>query len=161
MLAWFARRTCDPDVALELVAETFAQAFVARTRFRGRTPGEAGAWLYGIARRQLALYFRRGEVAKRALSRLQIEVPSLSLEEHERLAHIAELDELRVVLREELSRLSTAQRHALFLRVIEERPYSEVATCLRISEQAARARVARGLKALSVALEGTHLKQEA
>ena len=52
-----------------------------------------------------------------------------------------------------LRRLSNAQRRALELRIVQERPYSEVASALGISELAARTRVSRGLKALSAALE--------
>jgi hypothetical protein len=35
ILAYLARRVCDPDLALELTAETFAQAYMSRRRFRG------------------------------------------------------------------------------------------------------------------------------
>src|SRR5438094_785546 len=45
LLAFFARRTFDPEIAAELTAETFAQAFAGRRRFEKR--GAAGAgWLY-------------------------------------------------------------------------------------------------------------------
>jgi len=64
----------------------------------------------------------------------------------------AELGELRVLLHAQLERLSADQREALQLRVIDERPYDEVAGELGISEQAARARVSRGLRALGRAL---------
>jgi Sigma-70, region 4 len=48
------------------------------------------------------------------------------------------------------SRLSGDRREALCLRVIDERPYPEIATTLGVSEQTARARVSRGLLAISV-----------
>jgi RNA polymerase sigma factor (sigma-70 family) len=153
LLAYLARRTYDPDVALDLTAESFAQAFVGRARFRGSTDAEAVAWLYGIARRQLALYFRKGKVGRRALARLGIEVPRFDEEEQSRLRELAELHDLRAALRVELERLSPAQQDALRLRVVEELPYREVAARLSISEGAARARVARGLKALAAALD--------
>ena len=38
-----------------------------------QTEAEAAGWLYGIARRQLALYFRRSAVEKRALQRLGLQ----------------------------------------------------------------------------------------
>src|ERR687888_372763 len=59
VLRFFARRTLDPEAAAELTAETFAQAFVSRTRFRARGLGGAG-WLYAVARHQLARFHRRG-----------------------------------------------------------------------------------------------------
>jgi len=49
--------------------------------------------------------------------------------------------------------LNAGQRQAVQLRVVEERPYDEVALALGISEQTARARVSRGLRALTHALE--------
>jgi RNA polymerase sigma factor (sigma-70 family) len=55
---------------------------------------------------------------------------------------------------EELGALSSRQQQALRLRVVEERPYEEVASLLGITEPTARARVARGLRALTSALDG-------
>ena len=39
LLRYFARRTLDPDVAAELTAETFAEAFASRYRYRERGSG--------------------------------------------------------------------------------------------------------------------------
>ena len=44
------RRVRDVDAAHELTAETFAQAWQSRRRFRDRASGSAGPWLIGIAR---------------------------------------------------------------------------------------------------------------
>src|SRR4051794_41839155 len=63
LLAFLARRAADPEAAVDLLAETFAAAFKDRRRFRGDDPLP---WLYGIARHQLAGYFRRGRVERRA-----------------------------------------------------------------------------------------------
>ena len=60
LLRFFARRTMDPEAAMDLVAETFAAAFVARATFRGTGEDEAAGWLFGIARNQLALWYRHG-----------------------------------------------------------------------------------------------------
>jgi len=59
LLAFFVRRTFDAQVAADLTAETFAQAFAARARFRGPGPGSAAAWLQTIAGRQLNRVRRR------------------------------------------------------------------------------------------------------
>src|SRR6478672_4080510 len=160
LLAYLARRVHDPDLALELTAESFAQAYIGRVRFRGSTDAEAAGWLYGIARRQLALYFRKGAVERRALTRLGIEVPHFDDEQKARLEDLASLDDVRASLRIELERLSDGQRQALELRVVEELPYREVARRLRVSEGAARVRVARGLKALAAALDRDMLIQD-
>src|ERR1700754_4657344 len=66
LLMFLTRRTADPQIALDLWAEAFAQAVAGSRRFRGTTPEEADAWLYTIARRQLARYYERGRAEQRA-----------------------------------------------------------------------------------------------
>lgn len=95
LLAYVMRRVWDVDVALDLTAESFAQAYLNRRRFRGSTEAEAAGWLYGIAKRQLALYFRRSAVEKRALQRLGLEAPRFDAEEEARLRDLVEPDESR------------------------------------------------------------------
>jgi RNA polymerase sigma factor (sigma-70 family) len=156
LLLFLVRRTADADVALDLWAETFAQAVAGQHRFRGTTEGEAAAWLYSIARRQLALYLRRGSAERRALQKLGLERPP---DHQELLAEIEErarLDVLRSELAVALATLSEPVRDAVRLRVVDEQPYPEIARTLKISEQAARARVSRGLAALAGVLDTTH-----
>jgi RNA polymerase sigma-70 factor (ECF subfamily) len=155
LLLFLVRRTADAEVALDLWAETFAQAVAGHHRFRGTTEGEAAAWLYSIARHQLALYLRRGTAERRALERLGLERPPADeqlLAEIEQRAH---LDVLRSELGVALSTLSEPVREAVRRRVVEEQPYPEIARALKITEPAARARVSRGLAALAEVLE-TH-----
>jgi DNA-directed RNA polymerase specialized sigma24 family protein len=65
LLAYFYRRTLDPEVAGDLLAETFAVAFERRRRFRDI--GRPGAtWLYGIAAKELAHWFRNQSASTRA-----------------------------------------------------------------------------------------------
>jgi RNA polymerase sigma-70 factor (ECF subfamily) len=160
VLAFITRRVWDAEVALDLTAESFAQAYAARQRFRGTTPQEAEAWIFRIARRQLARYLRRGRLERRSLTRLGIEVPHLDAERRERIEELAGLDGVRALLRRELASLSAAQREALQLRVVDELSYAEVARHLEITEQAARLRVSRGLRALARALEGNPTLKE-
>jgi DNA-directed RNA polymerase specialized sigma24 family protein len=75
VLVFVARRTLDGQVALDITAETFAQAFRGRRSFRGTTEAEQRAWLLTIARRQMGRYLRRGVVEQRAVQRLQAHVP--------------------------------------------------------------------------------------
>lgn len=152
LLTYLARRVYDADVVVDLTAEVFAQAYLARDRFRGSTDSTAAAWLYTIAKRQLARYYRKRRVEARAVRRLGIQRPALDDQQEAQIEELAELAELRRKLRSELSRLSVRNREALQLRVIEDLPYAEVARRLGISEQTARARVSRGLKALAAAL---------
>jgi RNA polymerase sigma factor (sigma-70 family) len=159
LLTYLAKRAFDADVALDLTAETFAQAYLARRRFRGSTDEAAAAWLYAIAKRQLARYFRKGRAEQRALRRLGIEAPRVDEEKRARIEELAALAELRSVLRVELERLSLAHREALQLRIVEELPYPEVAKRLHVSEQTARARVSRGLRTLAAALDATPVRE--
>jgi RNA polymerase sigma factor (sigma-70 family) len=149
LLAFFARRTFDVEVARDLTAETFAQAFEHRRRFRGSTDAEASGWLYGIARHQLSRYARKGKVERKALDRLGIQVPTVSAEDYDHIVELAGLEELRDRVAAAFGELSDDQRAALRLRVIDERPYAEVARTLGISEQTARARVSRALRRLA------------
>jgi RNA polymerase sigma-70 factor (ECF subfamily) len=154
LLIFFARRTCDPQVALDLCADTFAAAYEGRRRFRGATDDEARAWLYGIAHHRLARFFRRGTVERRALDRLGMQVPVLGDDDFEQIEREAGLPELRARVRSGLEQLSGPHRQALHLRIVDELPYDEVARRLGVSEPTARARVSRGLRALGRALEG-------
>lgn len=155
LLAFFARRTFDVEAARDLTAETFAQAFASRRRFRGSTDEEVAGWLYGIARHQLSRYARKGRVERKAVERLGIQIPTVSDDDYERVVELAGLQELRDRVATVAANLSDDQRAALRLRVIDERPYPEVAETLGVSEQTARARVSRGLRRLADALDMT------
>ena len=148
LVLFFQRRTYDPEAAVDLMAETFAAAFHDRRGFRGKGGDDAAAWLYGIARHKLAAYYRRGAVERRALSRLGVERRGLTEEEIERIEQLADTAALRGEVAQALGALSADLREALELRVVQERPYAEVAELLRISEPTARQRVSRALRTL-------------
>lgn len=150
---FFARRVIDPEAALDLTAETFAQAYAGRRRFRGATEPEARAWLYTIAQRQLAGYLRQGYAADDARKRLGLERPEPSHEELERVEELGAMGDLRRRLAEQLADLPEGYREAVRLRVVEELAYPEVAHQLRITEPAARMRVSRALAQLRSVLK--------
>jgi RNA polymerase sigma factor (sigma-70 family) len=149
LLSFFTRRVYDPEVALDLVAETFAAAFAARHQCRERERAKAIAWIYGIAQKKLAHYYRRGAVERRALAKLGVEVPVISESEYERIVELTGLEQLRGQLAQALADLPGDQRRAIELRIVAERTYAEVAAELGVSEQVARARVSRGLRELA------------
>lgn len=149
LLKYLARRTADPEIALELLAETFAHAVASRDKFRPGGGDQAVRWLYGIARNKLADFYRRGRCEQRALQRLGIQTEPPSAELLAEISHSAGLDELRGELAAALGQLSPGVRDAIEMRVVEELPYGELAKRLRISEGAARVRVSRGLSALA------------
>lgn len=153
LLAYFARRTFDPQAAYDLLAETFAAAFEARGKCRARGDADLRSWLFGIARNQLNLFFRDGFIERRALAKLSVEPVALSDESYERIEQLAELTESRIRLTDAMSGLSEQHREVLQLRVVEELSYGEVAAALAVSEQVVRARVSRALQALRNALD--------
>ena len=160
LVAFFVRRVFDSSLALDLTAETFAQALLSVKRLRASNEDEALAWLFGIARNQLKGFYRHGVAEKRALERLGLEPPELTQDAHRQIEELADLDELRRLVTEALSALSEAERRAVELRVIHELTYPEVASRLAISEDAARARVSRGLRSLAQALDGNPALKE-
>ena len=145
VLAYFRRRAPDAETAADLTAETFAAALAGRRRFAPER-GPAAAWLYGIARRQLVTFQRRGHVERRARRRLgmaRIELTDEMLERVEAVAD-AELAQVDVAL----AALPDDQRAAVHARIVEDHDYDEIAAAQAISEPAARQRVSRGLAAL-------------
>jgi len=148
VLGFFVRRVLLPEVAVDLMAETFAQAYRDRRRFRGGGDEEAVAWIFGIARHVLSAYLRRGAAERRALQRLGVEIRALSDSEYDGIEELAGLGDLAECVRDGFAGLDDAQREVVRLRVLEERSYQEVARELGVSEQTARARVSRALRVL-------------
>src|SRR4051794_13352501 len=149
VVVYFTRRVLNAEVAFELAAETFALAFERREQFRGRTGEEEQGWLFAIAHSQLTRYWRRGSVERAALERLAVDVPALNDAEIDRVEQLAGLRDLAPAINDALHDLPVDQRRAIELRVVEELDYPDVAAALEVTEQVARARVSRGLRAMS------------
>jgi RNA polymerase sigma factor (sigma-70 family) len=140
---YFARRTRDDGAALDLTAETFAQAWLVRARFRDEAAGSAAPWLFGIARNALLMSVRRGAIERRATERLGL------MGRLDRAPATAAPDDTWADGADELlDSLPESQREAVRLRVIEDLDYDRVADALGTSPTAARVRVHRGLQAL-------------
>jgi RNA polymerase sigma factor (sigma-70 family) len=152
LLAYFYRRVLDAEVAADLLADTFAVAWERRGRFRD-LGGPGGAWLYGIAGKELSHYFRRRSVELRAVRRLGLESPQLDAESAAKIEALVQSDELRASLALAMRGMSGAERDAVELRVVGELDYDEIAARLQCTETAARVRVHRGLARLSKLME--------
>lgn len=148
ILRFFSRRVLDAEVAFDLHAELFASAFEQRRRFRGSTREEEEAWLYAIARHLLARYWRRGAVERAAMRRLGLPRTELSDASIERVEELAELESLRPAISAALGELPEDQRRAVTLRIVDEQSYEEISVALGVSQDLARQRVSRGLRAL-------------
>ena len=152
VLAFFWRATRRADLAADLTGEVFAQALASAARF-DRGQGEARAWLFGIARHELADLWRRGRVESRARERLGIEPLVLSDQAIERIDALGEGDSGLVL--ELLDELPEDQRVAVRGRVVDERGYEDLAASLSCSPSVARQRVSRGLRTLRDRLKET------
>ena len=140
LLGYFVRRTHDPELAADLCAETFAAALASRRRYRPQA-GPATAWLYGIAAKKLADAQRRGYAERRARRRLGMERIELSDDD---IARIERLDEVGAA-HAQMQRLPPEQRAVIAARVVDDRPYEQIAAELKTSEAVVRKRVSRGL----------------
>src|SRR4051812_23146503 len=141
---WLARR--GEDVAADLTAETFAQAWLSRRRFRDRRDGSAVPWLLGIAQNVWRESLRKDRVEARARERLGLPTDLAG----EELEHVHERLSPRKALLEAVAALPEHERDALRLRVAEDLSYAEVARRLEIRPAAARLRVSRALRRLAL-----------
>ena len=141
---FFQRRLNDPEVTLDLTAETFAIAFEQRGRFRwmGKSPG---AWLFGIARRLLYRYLRSQEVHQRAVRRLGVIIPRNDDESVRRIEDLVDNETRRRLVRAALEACKESDREIIELHVIDAVPYPELANRLGCTVNAARVRVHRAL----------------
>lgn len=147
--AFLMRRTGRPELAADLTSEVFAAALIT-WRDGGRPAGNEEAWLYGIAQHKLIDSYRRGRVEDEARVKLGMRPTVIDDESLRAIAALtAETPALELV-----SALPEDQRAAVTARVIDERPYDELASSLGLSEQVVRKRVSRGLAQLRAAMGG-------
>jgi RNA polymerase sigma factor (sigma-70 family) len=156
LLLYFQRRVHEPELARDLLAETFEAAIAAGGAFRGSTDSELSGWLWSIARNTLAEQRRREQGDRARAQRLGRARAALSDRQIERVEELAGIADLREAVAQRLSELPEEQREAVRLRVLEDLSYHEVAASMSVSADTARARVSRGLRALNVALEDKH-----
>jgi RNA polymerase sigma-70 factor (ECF subfamily) len=139
VLGYFARRVGEPEVAADLMAETFARALV---HYRTAPPEEPVAWLFTIARNLLIDSARRGQVEESARRKLHLEPLVLDDADLHRIDEIAEAADLVEAVR---ATLSATEFEALRARAVDEESYSELALRMRCSEAVARKRVSRAI----------------
>lgn len=144
VLGWGVRRLGDVEAAADLLAETFAAAWLSRESFQAETglSGSAAPWLLGIARNKLRVDARRQRIETAARERLGIVTPPIEP------GQARELEALFSDAERWLEGLPESQRDAVRAYVLEDEDYAGVATRLNIEQPAARQRVSRGLAAL-------------
>jgi RNA polymerase sigma factor (sigma-70 family) len=145
VLGFFVRRTGDAELAADLTAEVFGAVLIACGRYRpGGAP--ASSWLFGIAQHKLASARRRGRVEDRARRRLGM--APIELDDDD-LLRIERTSDAALKL---LDALPVEEREAVRARIIDERPYEEIAGELSCSRAVVRKRVSRGLARLRAQL---------
>ena len=145
ILGYALRRTASPDDAADILAETFLTAW----RRLDELPlgDEARLWLYGIARRVLANYYR-GERRRSALAgRLRAELAGSYVP--------PEFDGEPAKIAEALRRLPQQQREVLALNAWEGLNHGEIAAVLGCSRNAVGIRLHRARMRLAAELAST------
>jgi len=156
LLVFFQRRVHDPEVATDLLADTFAIAIERAWQFRGRDDRAAGGWIWQIAQSVLRNHQARETTERRGRTRLELQRRALTDGEIERIEELAGLEQLRVALQKHLEKLPSEQEEAVRLRVVDGLTYRQIGELLGVDVQNARARVSRGLRRLSGALATEH-----
>lgn len=151
--SWFLRQTGSESAALDLTAETFAQAWHSSRRFRDMADGSGAPWLFGIARNLLRQYHKHNRIETAARERLGLPA-AWSDDDYEAVDERLEAGALATALRHAVRALPREQRRALQLRVVHQLEYEEVAGALGCSQNAARLRVSRALRSLGLKLRG-------
>ncbi len=143
------RRRLGDELAAELAAETFLQAFRSRRRFAG---GEASvrAWLFGIAANLVRMNYRAEERRLRAYVRAAADLsgfePAIAVEDR------LDTEALGPALALALAELSPALREVLVLHAWAELSHEEIAEALGCSSAAVRTRLSRARSRLAAGL---------
>jgi RNA polymerase sigma-70 factor (ECF subfamily) len=135
---YLLRRARDHHVAEELTQQVFAEAVIALSEAETR-PHTLVAWLYRVAERRFVDEIRR---------RRRLELTSFA-------AAVAPIETFpgygRAVaraLRAGIHQLPPEQRVVVVQHLLEDRPYSDIAEELGITEQACKMRFSRAMKQL-------------
>jgi RNA polymerase sigma factor (sigma-70 family) len=150
---FFARRGVDHHGALDLTAETFAAGWLSRDRFRDPGDGNAGPWLYGIARNTLSHAARSRAIATAARDRLGMLAEPRSIDPVAAAA-VENVDEWSHELGDALGGLAGSSRRAVELRVVHGSSYEEISDELGCTPLAARIKVSRALAGLRAEVSG-------
>jgi RNA polymerase sigma-70 factor (ECF subfamily) len=154
LVAALARLGGDPELAFDLAQETFARALERGHRVRLPPEGSAWPWLCSVGKNLLRDSKRRDRVDLSARRRLGI--AAVPYDEHavDELIARVDADELRKALGLALDELPSDQRGAVVGRVALDAGYDDLAEAFGPTEQALRARVSRGLRAMRVRMSG-------
>jgi len=141
----YLARRIGRQLADDIAAETFLQAFRARERFDLRHQS-ARPWLYGIATNVLRYHHR--EERRRLAAYARIEAELVSPDETEAADSRVHASSLASQVAAALAELSRGDRDALLLFAWGELSYEEIARALRIPVGTVRSRLSRARRRL-------------
>jgi RNA polymerase sigma-70 factor (ECF subfamily) len=149
---WMAarlRRSMPVDAVEDVLQETFIAVWKGARRFKGE--GAVGAWLWGIARRQAAMWLR-----KRGRAGAEIELPLDMPGRNDLAIAAADRADLQWAL-DDLGPAGSEHRELVRLLWAEGRSVAETASCLGVPEGTVKSRAFRVRRQLRAALhEGGH-----
>ena len=143
----YALRRATPDIAHDVVADTFLVAW----RRLERVPAEPLPWLLGVARKTLANHRRGAQRRQSLLAELKSHTPTAPLPESD--ASVAVGDVVAA-----LERLSETDQELIKLIAWEGLEAHEAATVLGISAAACRVRLHRARRRLAQELGGEEVR---
>ncbi|WP_285707628.1 RNA polymerase sigma factor [Microtetraspora sp. NBRC 16547] len=157
MLYRYVSRRLGPEVAEDLVGETFLIAFARRDRYDGAYP-DARPWLFGIVTKLVSRHRRAESARYRALLRTPAEDVVDSPDD--RVAAGVTARSARPMLARALAALPARDRDVLLLIAWGDLSYEEVARALDIPVGTVRSRLNRARKKVRAALGDTNPMHE-
>jgi RNA polymerase sigma-70 factor (ECF subfamily) len=138
---FYLRQVCDQDLSRDLTQNTFERVLKYKHTYRADMPFKA--WFFQIARNVKADHYKKQKEVK-SLDDIPYE-RNLRLSEED---HSIEKNEQLRLLQDALQRLPEDKREILIMSQLEEMEYAQIAEIFQITENLARVRVHRALKAL-------------
>jgi RNA polymerase sigma-70 factor (ECF subfamily) len=132
----------------DVLQETFLAVWIGARRYRPESP--PGAWIWGIARRQAALFLRRRGPAALLLPVVLAPGGQHANDPAEAALSRAEISEAVTALGPE----GSPDREVWQLMYVEDRPVAEVALLMGIPEGTVKSRAHRARRLLRAALGG-------
>lgn len=145
----YAYRRVGAEHAEDVVAETFAIAF-RRRRTYDRSRPDARPWLYGIATKEIARWYRSEDARLRAWARSDVRHTEES--PADRVAERVSASAARPELAEALRRLTPGDRDVLLLEAWGDLTQEQIAQTLGIRPGTARSRLHRARRQVRAAL---------
>jgi RNA polymerase sigma factor (sigma-70 family) len=157
MLYRYVSRRIGPEIAEDLVGETFLVAFAGRSGY-DLTYADARPWLFGIATNLVSRHRRTEAAHYRALQRSPIE--DVAQSDDDRVAAGVTARAARPLLARALAGLAARDRNVLLLVAWSDLSYEEVAQALGVPIGTVRSRLNRARRKIRAVLGDTNPMRE-